>query len=63
MKIKSALGLAVVSGLTLATAAIASPPGSAGSHGNSAFGHNQRADLQTGPANAEFVETPRTGRG
>jgi len=54
MKIKSSLGLAVVSGLALATAAMASPPGSSGSHGNSAFGHNQRTDLQTGPANAEF---------
>ena len=54
MKIKSVLGLAIVSGLTLATAAFASPPGSSGSHGNSAFGRNQRTDLQTGPANAEF---------
>ena len=54
MKIKSTLGVAVVSGLALATAAIASPPGSSGSRGNSSFGHNQRTDLQTGPANAEF---------
>src|SRR3954471_9362165 len=54
MKLKSALGLAIVSGLTLATAAIAAPPGSGGSRGNSSFGHGQRTDLQTGPANAEF---------
>lgn len=54
MKIKSTLGLAVVSGLTLVTAAIAAPPGSSGSRGNSSFGHNQRTDLQTGPANSEF---------
>src|SRR3954469_10803423 len=54
MKLKSTLGLAIVSGLTLATAAIAAPPGSSGSRGNSSFGQSQRTDLQTGPANAEF---------
>jgi hypothetical protein len=54
MKIKSTLGLAVISGLTLATAAIAAPPGGSGSHGNAAFGHNQRTDLQTGPGNADY---------
>src|SRR3954467_1482271 len=51
MKLKSILGLAIISGLTLATAAFAAP---SGSRGNSSFGHSQRTDLQTGPANAEF---------
>jgi hypothetical protein len=54
MKIKSTLALAITSSLALATAAIAAPHGAGASHGNSAFGQNQRTDLHTGPGNSEF---------
>ena len=53
--VKKTLALAFASGLTLAGAAIAAPPG--GSHGNSSFGMSQRADLRTGPNNSEFGRT------
>src|SRR5438045_9578124 len=54
MKIKSSLGLAIASSLTLAAAAIAAPGGVSGSHGNSSFGMSQRTNLRTGPGNSEF---------
>jgi len=57
MKIKSTLGLAIASTLTLAAAAIAAPGGVSGSHGNSSFGMSQRTDLRTGPGNSEFGRT------
>jgi len=57
MKIKSTLGLAIASSLTLAAAAIAAPGGNAGSHGNSSFGMSQRTDLKTGPGNSDFGRT------
>ena len=56
MKMKSTLALAIASGLALATVAVAAPRGS-GSHGNSAFGQNQRFDRHTGPGNSEFGRT------
>jgi hypothetical protein len=55
MNIKSTLTLAIALGLGLTTGAIAAPHG--GSHGNSAFGMNQRNDLRTGPGNSAYGRT------
>ena len=55
MKIKTTLALAIASSLSLATLAVAAPRG--GTHGNSAFGRNQRTDLHTGPGNSTFGRT------
>jgi hypothetical protein len=57
MKIKTTLGLVAASSLALVTAAFAAPPGASGSHGNSAFGLNQRTDLHTGSSNSAFGRT------
>jgi len=56
MKIKSTLAVAMALGLGLSTVAIGAPR-SSGAHGNSAFGRNQRTDLQTGSGNSAYGRT------
>ena len=56
MKIKSTLAMAMALGLGLSTVAIGAPH-SSGAHGNSAFGRNQRTDLQTGSGNSAYGRT------
>ena len=48
--------MAITLGLGLTTAALGAPHNS-GSHGNSAFGQNQRTDLHTGSENSAYGRT------